>query len=68
MYSFFRILYLALYVVCFLTAFAAYYTAVVIHKQGGDLLHTAIWAGAGVILTILAFLLYRVYRKLAGRR
>ena len=67
MFDFFRIFYLALYVVCFLSAFAAYYTAYFNYNRGADMITVILWAGGGVILTILAILLYRVYRKLAGR-
>ncbi|MDO4960372.1 MAG: hypothetical protein Q4E57_00735 [Eubacteriales bacterium] len=67
MFNFFRILFLALYVLCFLTAFAAYYTASVVYRQGADTLSVAVWVIGGVILTVLAILLYRVYRNLAGR-
>ena len=67
MYHFFRILFLALYVLCFLSAFAAYYCATIVYQQGAELMQTVLWAGGGVVLTILAILLYRVYKKLACR-
>ncbi len=67
MFDIFRIFYLALYVVCFLSAFAAYYTAYFNYTRGAETLTVVLWALGGVVLTILAILLYRVYRKLAGR-
>ncbi len=69
MFNFYRIFYLALYVVCFLAAFASFYTSAVLYSTGGKVinLNVVMWGLGGVVLTVLAILLYRVYRKLAGR-
>lgn len=67
MYSFFRIFFLALYVICFLAAFAAFYTATFFYQRGAAMTSVVLWVVGGIILTVIAFLLYRVYRKLSGR-